>query len=571
MTDGLSVFLQDLPPILIFFISVSGIGLLVTRSMAGDEVSYKKRLLLAASIGCIGLGLSAFVLMVIGHVQPVLIRPGSLLIVVISAVVVVIEFWRALRSFKTSWRDFAFMSMAVGVLLIIRLAFLKHILLPPYSDSPIHYQIIQGFLHPTGGNLLSFSLENMTEHYYHYGFHSLAAWFTSASGRDAIVIIPLLGQLFLVIAPLSVLSLTLKITNNISAALFAAFLSAVGWSMPAFAANWGKYPAMAALAVLPALLAGLYDGWHDRVNPWRFYFWGTLLVIGITFLHTRTVILVALSLVSFYVARRIVIDGEISFTQGFRLALFYLIALAPAYSLLAEFYGQSLTLILLIAVLPLSFQYFPRLSIGIFIFTFFVEMITLVPKFSSEVLPTILNEQFVEMMLYIPLSILGGAGLAGVLEKIQRSRSLQQVGVAAVLGVVLVNFITGPSVIPDPCCSYFKGSDQLAMNWIQAHASEKSLFLISVFREDHQSFGSDAGVWITPLTGFHTNKLDFDIKWQETNDLEQSCLAGAREIYIYMGGEEFSFEYLQLVLADWVEPVFSSGKTVIYRVSSCLS
>ena len=173
------------------------------------------------------------------------------------------------------------------------------------------------------------------------------------------------------------------------------------------------------------------------------------------------------------------------------------------------------------------------------------------------------------MSLYIPFSILGGLGIAGVILKMKNKILLQRLIPAASVGLMTVHLFTGITLVPDPCCELYTENDQEAFRWIQENVTDHGLVLTSAFQEDRQSFGTDAGIWLFPLIGIQTNKLPYDISWEATNEVEQACLAGARQIYIYVGGREFSFDKMQLNRAEWADSVFSSGNTVIYKIKQC--
>ena len=159
--------------------------------------------------------------------------------------------------------------------------------------------------------------------------------------------------------------------------------------------------------------------------------------------------------------------------------------------------------------------------------------------------------------------------MAGVLQKMKDKVLLQRLIPAASIGLMTINLFTGITLAPDPCCQLYTEDDQMAFRWLRETLTDHALVLTSAFKEDHQFFGTDAGIWLFPLIGVQTNKLPYDISWEASNEIEQACLAGAREIYIYMGGLEFSFDNSLLNKAEWADHVFLSGKTVIYKVNRC--
>jgi len=183
-------------------------------------------LLAGFSVGSVILCVISYVLVLLSHFWPFILRPGSFAILFFALFVLLKGFW--LGEIKIAYD----IRVAIGVivlflLLLIRLAFLKHIILPPYSDSPIHYQIVLGLLHPEVSINSKLSLETLFSNYYHFGFHSLVTWLASITEIEPGITISLLGQLFLVILPLSILFLTYVITGNANGAVFAGLLA--GW------------------------------------------------------------------------------------------------------------------------------------------------------------------------------------------------------------------------------------------------------------------------------------------------------------------------------------------------------
>jgi hypothetical protein len=246
-----------------------------------------------------------------------------------------------------------------------------------------------GFLYPDASGGSKLSLGNIFNDYYHFEFHSIATWLTSLTSFSPENVISLLGQMFLVVAPVSVILLTHVLTKNINGALFAGLLAATGWLMPAFSVNWGKFPALASLAVL---------------------------------------------------LRRL------------------------------RFHGY---------------------------------------------------------------------------------------------------FLQGRTIYPDKCCDYVKEGDRLAFQWIQKNASEHTLFLISTFDSSRTVLDTDAGIWLDPLLGRHTNKLPFTLDWESSEEIGKICNTDAAEIYVYMGGRPYSFANAKLAQGQWTKPVFTAGRTIIYQVSGC--
>lgn len=569
LIDGFSMLQEYGVGIAGFFVSVLGLGFTATRWLARDDIGNGLRALIGISSGAVILSVLSYALVIAGHFVPPALKTGSFLIIALALVGPAAAFWPRPFEVRLPRGAVALIGLALSLLLIARLIFLKHILVPPYSDSVIHFQIVEDLLHPGAGRELNISLDSLPERYYHLGFHSLAAWLTSFSSIEPIASIPLVGQLFLVLAPVSIALLAYAATKSEHAAWMAGLLGAIGWHMPAFAANWGKYPALSALVCLPGVLASLS---LIRVKPLEnraSLFFGLFLLAGLTLMHTRILVVVFLAGLSYLVAWKAGPKEEIPYAQAVRFSLLYLISLSPLYPMLAEFYGGLPVLVIMLVLLPSAFQAFPRLSLGAAFFTCCLWSLQLIQSLLSGFLPEILNRQFIEIMLYIPFSLLGGAGFAGVMRSLPAAGYFRWLAASMPIAIIMVQFWAGHSMYPDACCEYYGAEDEKAFRWIRTNTTDRSLVLTSAFESGGQFFGTDAGIWIQPLTNRSTNKAAYDTEWSLTAELEQLCRAGARELYIYAGGRKFSFASSRLVQADWAEPVFRAGGTVIYQVSRC--
>jgi hypothetical protein len=292
------------------------------------------------------------------------------------------------------------------------------------------------------------------------------------------------------------------------------------------------------------------------------------LVAGITLLHTRALICILLIGACIFVAAKLPIDERFGPFQSARYALLYILSLWPLKPYLLDYYGGWPIFIVFCVLLPFAFREFPRLALAVFLFTAGSWLIAIVPPLFGAEYRGLFDQQFLEMMIYIPFSIMGGLGFSGVMKSLPFTR-VQWVAAVILPGIVILNFFQHRMVYPDSCCDYFKQDDQRAFQWLQGQVGEHGLVVISAFDNDGQILGTDAGIWIDPLLGLPTNKLRFDIDWTSQVERENICNSGAEQIYIYAGGRIFSFNNAQLEQESWVEEVYAAGHTMIYRVSSC--
>ena len=77
--------------------------------------------------------------------------------------------------------------------------------------------------------------------------------------------------------------------------------------------------------------------------------------------------------------------------------------------------------------------------------------------------------------------------------------------------------------------------------------------------------GSDAGVWVTPLTERRTTLKPYNMKW--TSPRTKAELCGLGSAYVYAGGWPFGFDPRVLGRLDWLTPAEQFPPVVIFRLN----
>jgi hypothetical protein len=565
--DGILVFDLYKWNIAVLLIVMIGPGIWVVDKLGiAEKQDPWLKLAFAFAIGPAVFDLFAFLLVVMGFLWPATHKFASLLLLGLAFVLLISGVFPHRREL-TSRRVIPIL-LSLFLLLIVRLAYLRSLILPPYSDSVIHYQIIAGFLDPALSEGFNLSLKNIFIHYYHFGFHAMAAWLASLTGTSIGDSISIFGPLFLVIAPVSTGLLAYILTRSRGAAFFSALLTAVGWSMPAFSINWGKFPALGAISIVPAVLAViLYCRENSLKKPGKVLIL-ILLVGGVALLHSRALIFLSLAGIVVWIVGKIGMDQETSFFQSFRFTLLFILSLLPLFELLSGFYKG---IWFFLPVLVFAFRTHPKVSIGVFLFTFGLWLIMK----SSQVMfgedGDIIDRQFLQMSMALPLSLIGGAGLHGMIHYIALLKGGKvSVLAGATLAVgLMVNFFIQGAFYPDRCCNYFTKDDQTAMQWIQDNTPPNSLFLISTFQNENRASGTDGGMWLGALTGRPTNKIPFNVTWESPIGMNAMCPSSNGPVYIYAGGGEFGFADKPLKNTGQFQAVFQSGDTTVYQVVNC--
>jgi hypothetical protein len=121
-----------------------------------------------------------------------------------------------------------------------------------------------------------------------------------------------------------------------------------------------------------------------------------------------------------------------------------------------------------------------------------------------------INSSSVEIMLFIPISALGGLALAWAILTIahwlpERGQAAYRAALAIL--VTIVALFAGRALLPilNPVTLLFRQADLPAMQWIEEHIPPDETILINAFSWGYgMNAGSDGGYWIAPLTGRQT-------------------------------------------------------------------
>jgi hypothetical protein len=566
LSEGLFVIREYLWQVSIFLITCTGLGL------AGLFLNPATRKLPALAKVCLGLPLGPLILAMIsyGFIQmsrlwaPAL-RIGGFLLVGVGCAISLLFIWRAHPWKQTGFRWMvAFGIVLSSVLyLALRLVFVKNLLLPPYYDSVEHYRILTSFLSPsTTPGLFSGS-------YYHVGFHSIAAWWVTVCGLPPAQAITLLGQLFLFVVPFSLFGMLYVICKNWKPALAVALVGTFYWTMPAYAANWGKYPTLAAIAVLPAATAILFVLLKDK-KILQFILVGFFLLVGVALLHSRAALCLLI------LVGCLVLDGMSSRKMSVRtLRVFAFIGLGIF--LLLFFLNTSLiwlyafpifTFGVAIALMALCTFFSPRLSMSVWLSSLLVIILTFipVPGFLRQYSLHLIDQPFLQTWLFLPFSVSVGVGLVDGMDLVGKKRWLQvlyAIFLAGLFGFVLVT----KSFTPDKCCNYVNQEDLQTILQIKAKLPGDAVIAIPGQIDHYPYMGTDAGIWINSLTGRQTILLPYDFEWFLQSKHDEVCSRG--EMYIFSGTFLLSFQINEITHTDWYQTEFSNGKSRIYKAIGC--
>jgi hypothetical protein len=583
--DGLSELGRNAGAILLFFSAALGAGVWLARLFPGE---WKEQVWLLVpfglTAGLVPLALLSMLFALLGWLWPPVMQIGHIGMAALAVGGLLAWFLRDRKRVAlgvSAWAA-ALGGLALFLLLVVRLAFLKGLLLPPYSDGAEHYLMVRDLLAPASAPQGSHALVGILERYYHFGYHSLTAWLVSVTGLAPERAMPLLGQLFLVIAPLAVFFLAGVTTGNRKAAAFAALLAAIGWQMPAFASNWAKYPTAAGLALLPVVLGALALLWKSGRRRPAAWIGAALLAAGVGVFHARTLVCLVVAGAGFLLVR--LLDRFAP-----KKALPWLAAAAgllAAYALYSQWYlmqfycgGQCYALGAVALLTPFAILYAPGFSLGIFLYL--LGMIGASKLHLPEALRSYsavwLDGPFLVIACYLPFSVFGGLSIAGLLDRLETwPRRLRPTvrawmrNAAAALVVLLAawNAAGTGAFRPDSCCNYVRAADLEAIRWIGENVPPEAVVFISGSQVGGSRVAMDGGMWVSPLTGRRSVVETYGYNWDALDALRAACTQG--DVYVYAGGAFYSFQTERFIRPDWYEPVFENGAVVIYHTRGCI-
>jgi hypothetical protein len=443
------------------------------------------------------------------------------------------------------YRLFTFHSLALSLVFVavlaIRFIMVRDLATPAWVDS-IHHALITQLILNNGSYPPTYQpYLDISPNAYHAGFHSIAASFTWLSQLDLSRSLLILGQVLNALSVFSVYLFTKTLTRRPNAGLFAAIMTGFLTPMPSYYASWGRYTELTGLLLLPVILAFIQLLLNEstvKKTGWIIAL-GAISAGGLFMIHYRVLAFMACMVLTYiiiyFIKNKSVVKrktnhwfvwitcmtalGIISvlpwFIQTIRSILFpSLISVNTAsippfqdflWSYLTSALGkQSLVL----AGLGLLWSFLKRQRFGITLLIW-VALIFLLANLAALRLPGggLINNSSVEIMLFIPISILGGYFIDQLL--IHWNALIPPRLIPASLGVVViltgfVSYLGARQLIPilNPITILSRNADLSAIQWISDNIPSNETIVINPFAWGYGLYaGNDGGYWISPLSG----------------------------------------------------------------------
>lgn len=501
----------------------------------------------------------------------------------------------------------------LGLTLVVRLLQVRGLVLPAWVDS-VHHSLITELITAVGQVPLSYEPSlPIASFYYHFGFHTQAAFTAWLAGLDVPTAILILGQVLNAVNALTVYLFAMRISGRRLAGLVAALVvGLVSW-MPAYYVSWGRYTQLAGMVVLPAALVLAMDA--IKVGG---HWWVGLAAIGLAGLfltHARVAIFAVIFLGVYWVGEYVrarhpaavramaLLIGTTVLTLPWLLRL--LDAFTPVLSTSPEkLIGDAIynrfpwdlvwigpnRMLMILAVLGLLAALIQRQR-EMLMLAIASGLVTLAVNPMALGLPptNLVNNLSAVIALYLPLSV-GVGYLAVIAYDWIRVRSGRRIARGALtLVLAFWGVVGGWRLIPivNPGTILATTDDLTAMAWIREHTPPEAIFLVNTWHWQLNIYaGSDAGYWIPMLTGrrntmppaiYPAGDADYVMRVnalaEAVSRADRLSEAEFRQLvqeagatHIYAGARGGALSPAWLIKYAWLRPVYHNGAVWVFEV-----
>jgi hypothetical protein len=170
----------------------------------------------------------------------------------------------------------------------------------------------------------------------------------------------------------------------------------------------------------------------------------------------------------------------------------------------------------------------------------------------------------VEMTLFLPLAFLGGLG----------STRLPQFSVPILVIVIVINAWMSYNFNPSKCCQLVSRDDAVTLDWINKNLPANARIAIAsadlslTSTSSMLGTGSDAGIWVRPLTGRAILAFPYSTNFIDQNTHDRLCQQQVTHIYI--GGLPRSFDSNFIgAKPEWYKTIFFLPQAHIVQTLGC--
>lgn len=453
----------------------------------------------------------------------------------------------------------------------LALYFFRNQSLPLFYDSIRHHEYIKLLLGMESQKVLGLNIQ-LPGMLYHFGYHVLIAALSYVSKIPPHSLMIASGLFIVAIFPISLYYLTGAFTKFELIILLATLLFVSISKFPSYGLNWGKYPALMSIAVMPVLLSFIFqymnnDPKRNKKDILLFFF----LLILETFVHTRSLIIIG----SFILACLIYI---IFLKKKCSLALTIVLIIVLVFVLILSYlkystvsYSEIITFVLLIiscgvAVWKSMMSNENKLIIPI-IFLITISSLAIIPiPLRLNLTPHLLNHEYFLLTFPIPTAMM----IVGSAEEISRllpKKSMNYERNLVSVFLVLILICTPWKIKLDPSDNFvLVESDQIkSFDWLKENfdPGEKKILIAGMVETDFLEY-ADSGGWIYTLTGLKTVKVPPLLDFASLEQAQKLCDTDIDMVYWDSTRNDRGFG-IQEPDFDLYSVIFESGNVKIIQ------
>jgi len=491
----------------------------------------------------------------------------------------------------------------------------RELVFPNWVDSQHHVLIIRKIIENGG---LPSTLEPYLPgpFYYHFAFHAVTAFFSVLSGLAPEQAVLMLGQVINACVGISVYALAKAMSKNWRIGLLSAFFVTFATKMPGYYLTWGRYTLLMGVTILPVAMAEVMQV-KERHEHWWQITGLTLLTAGTLLSHYFAAFLLALFLalvglqwliesirfksIDWKPIASIAISTFIGLVLTsrwyYRIVVYSNATSRPVLRMMESGALEGSWEYLSYLVGPISGYILIGLGIvGLLWFSFKPKRFYLfgwvvIVLFLS--LPTglrLLNFRYdyYALVAFIPITITSAFTIVLASEKLINNKRISTL-IIPLIGVLISVFgasLNLSAVNPETVLA--TKTDQMALDWIEAHTPEDARFFINTVGWSPNNYrGVDGGGWILPSTGrwsivptiFYPMSADEDFIQNTVNlgrraslitdcgDDFWSLVNDAKLNYIYIKKGIGGLQPSALISCEGVRQLTNIGGVYIYLIS----
>ena len=426
--------------------------------------------------------------------------------------------------------------LLTAVALAVRFVAVRDLAFPPWVDSSRH-ALITAVMVASGRAPDGYAPYLPVQGFpYHFGFHTLSAGLALMTGRPLPELLLTLGQLLNGLVPLSVYAAGRLATRRHAAGLLAAFLVALPFFFPGYYATWGRMTQLAAMLIMPVLLALTWRLGRGTAGVWPL---AGVLAAGLFLTHFR-VFLFYLPYALLVAVMALLMGGRARAAGVFGLLKAGVLALLLVGPRVARLLADTDPLATFGQTQP-GYNAFPigyvttgweRLYLGLAALAVVVVLVAVLLRRRWAVFPLLLvvwvvalfallagdrlglpetlvvNLNSMYITLFLPLALLLAiVATRRPLPATRRPlwsvvRGLSSLLAGLALGLLALFGARQQANILNPTTILALPQDAAALDWMAAHLPAEARVAVNAWPWLGVTWaGSDGGAWITPLTG----------------------------------------------------------------------